>query len=62
MILSLGNLIKKENLYKLLNKYLDKNIQNDKNNMIEKYFGVDSQNLLKDFTTKSGRFIIPPKK
>jgi hypothetical protein len=55
------NLIKKEDLYKILNKYLDKNIQNDKDKTIEKYFGVDSQNLLKGFTTKSGRFIIPQK-
>ena len=57
------NLNRKENLYKILNKYLDKKIQNDKDKIIEKYFGVESQeNLLKDFTTKSGRLIIPPKK
>ena len=57
------NLNRKENLYKILNKYLDKKIQNDKDKIIEKYFGVESQeNLLKDFTTKSGRSIIPPKK
>ncbi|MFT4578315.1 MAG: hypothetical protein ACI8PD_000190 [Nitrospinales bacterium] len=57
------NLNRKENLYKVLNKYLDKKIQHDKDKIIEKYFGVDSQeNLLKDFTTKSGRLIIPPKK
>jgi hypothetical protein len=57
------NLTRKENLYKILNKYLDKKIQHDKDKIIEKYFGVDSQeNLLKDFTTKSGRLIIPPKK
>ena len=57
------NLNRKENLYKILNKYLDKKIQHDKDKIIEKYFGVDSQeNLLKDFTTKSGRLIIPPKK
>jgi hypothetical protein len=58
----LGNLIKKQNLCKILNKYLVKKIQNDKDKIIEKYFGVDSQKLLKDFTTKSRRFIIPPKK
>ena len=57
------NLTRKENLYIILNKYLDKKIQHDKDKIIEKYFGVDSQeNLLKDFTTKSGRLIIPPKK
>ncbi len=57
------NLNRKENLYKILNKYLDKKIQHDKDKIIEKYFGVDSQeNLLKDFTTKSKRLIIPPKK
>jgi len=57
------NLNKKENLYKILNKYLDKKIQHDKDKIVEKYFGVDSQeNLLKGFTTKSGRLIIPPKK
>jgi hypothetical protein len=57
------NLNRKENLYKVLNKYLDKKIQNDKDKMIEKYFGVDSQeNLLKDFTAKSERLKIPPKK
>jgi len=57
------NLNRKENLYKVLNKYLDKKIQHDKDKIIEKYFGVDSQeNLLKDFTTQSGRLIIPPKK
>jgi hypothetical protein len=57
------NLNRKENLYKILNKYLDKKIQNDKDKIIEKYFGVDSQeNVLKDFTTKSERLIIPPKK
>jgi hypothetical protein len=57
------NLSRKENLYKVLNQYLDKKIQHDKDKIIEKYFGVDSQeNLLKDFTTKSARLIIPPKK
>ena len=57
------NLTRKENLYKILNKYLDKKIQHDKDKIIEKYFGVESQeNLLKDFTTKSERLIIPPKK
>ena len=57
------NLSRKENLYKMLNKYLDKKIQNDKDKIIEKYLGVGSQeNLLKDFTSKSGKLIIPPKK
>ena len=57
------NLTRKENLYIILNKYLDKKIQHDKDKIIEKYFGVESQeNLLKDFTTKSERLIIPPKK
>ncbi len=57
------NLNRKDNLYKILNKYLDKKIQNDKDKIIEKYFGVDSQeNLLKDFTTKSKGLIFPPKK
>mgnify|MGYP003992992925 CR=1 FL=1 len=57
------NLNKKENLYKILNKYLDKKIQHDKDKIIEKYFGVESQeNVLKDFTTKNERLIIPPKK
>lgn len=56
------NLNRKENLYKILNKYLDKKIQNDKDKIIEKYFGVDSQeNVLKDFTTKSGRLIFRQK-
>ena len=57
------NLNRKENLYKILNKYLDKKIQHDKDKIIEKYFGVESQeNVLKDFTTKNERLIIPPKK
>ena len=57
------NLTRKENLYKILNKYLDKKIQHDKDKIIEKYFGVESQeNVLKDFTTKNERLIIPPKK
>jgi hypothetical protein len=57
------NLNRKGNLYKILNNYLDKKIQNDKDKIIEKYFSVDSQeNLLKDFTSKSGKLIIPPKK
>lgn len=57
------NLNKKADLYKILNKYLDKKIQHDKDKIIEKYFGVDSQeNLLKGFTTKSKRWVIPPKK
>ena len=57
------NLSRKENLYKILNKYLDKKIQHDKDKIIEKYFSVDSQeNVLKDFTSKSGKLIIPPKK
>ncbi len=57
------NLSRKENLYKILNKYLDKKIQHDKDKIIEKYFSVDSQeNVLKDFTSKSEKLIIPPKK
>ena len=58
----LENLIKKNNLYEILNKYLYKNIQNDIDKIIEKYFGVDSQNLLKDFTIKSRRIHNPAKK
>ena len=57
------NLNREENLYKVLNQYLDTKIQHDRDKIIEKYFGVDSQeNLLKYFTTKGGRLIIPPKK
>ena len=49
-------------MYKVLNQYLDKKIQHDKDKIIEKYFCVDSQeNLLKDFTTKSGRLIFRQK-
>ena len=49
-------------MYKVLNQYLDKKIQHDKDKIIEKYICVNSQeNLLKDFTTKSGRLIFRQK-
>jgi hypothetical protein len=57
------NLSRKDSLYKVLNQYLDKKIQHDKDKIIEKYFAVDSQqNLLKKFTSKNASLIFPPKK
>jgi hypothetical protein len=52
----------RNNLYKILNEYLDRKIQRDKDKIVEKYFNINSQeNLLKSFTVnKPG--IAPPKK
>lgn len=47
---------KKGNLYKILNEYLDRKIQKDKDKIVEKYFDVNSQeNLLKSFTVNNIR-------
>lgn len=47
---------KKGNLYKILNEYLDRKIQKDKDKIVEKYFDVNSQeNLLKSFTVNKIR-------
>ena len=46
----------KGNLYKILNEYLDRKIQKDKDKIVEKYFDVNSQeNLLKSFTVNKIR-------
>jgi hypothetical protein len=49
VILSLENLIKKWNLYKIINKYLDKNIQNDKDKKFRKLFWSGFVKLFKGF-------------
>lgn len=42
---------RKGNLYKILNEFLDRKIQKDKDKIVEKYFNINSQeNLLKSFT------------
>jgi len=47
---------RKGNLYKILNEYLDRKIQKDKDKIVEKYFDVNSQeNLLKSFTANKNR-------
>ena len=47
---------KKGNLYKILNEYLDRKIQKDKDKIVEKYFDVKShENHLKSFTENKVR-------
>ncbi|MBC8284135.1 MAG: hypothetical protein H8E32_09995 [Nitrospinae bacterium] len=53
----------KKNIFKILNEYLDRKIQKDKDNIVEKYFDVNSQeNLLKSFTTRNPKVVSSDKK
>ena len=54
---------KKSTLYKVLNDYLDKKIQKDKDKIVAKYFNINSrENLLKGFTSKQNKNFYPDKK
>lgn len=54
---------KKANFYKVLNEYLDRKIQKEKDKIVEKYFDINSQeNLFKGFTVNRSKFTPSRKK
>jgi len=53
-----GKSDKKVNFYKMLKDYLDRKIQKDKDDIVKKYFDVNSQeNLMKKFTTSRAKTV-----
>ena len=53
-----GKSDKKVNFYKMLKDYLDRKIQKDKDDIVKKYFDVNSQeNLMKKFTTNRAKTV-----
>ena len=53
-----GKSDKKVNFYKMLKDYLDRKIKKDKDDIVKKYFDVNSQeNLMKKFTTSRAKTV-----
>ena len=53
-----GKSDKKVNFYKMLKDYLGRKIQKDKDDIVKKYFDVNSQeNLMKKFTTSKAKTV-----